>query len=242
MATAVVIDGAYFLRRFGHSFPHLDATDPVQVAWAVLYLAGWHLAIRHKSEPLSAGDVETGFRPSESPSLYRIFFYDCPPLTKRMHYPVSKRPLDLAKTETARLRTAIHKKLLDARKVALRLGRLNDDFSWVPRPDAMRRWLTDGQFDPQDEDFEINVVQKGVDMRLGLDVAAMAFKRQVNQIILVAGDGDFVPAAKLARREGIDVVLDPMGGRAARDLLDHVDGVRQCIMRDPSKNDRWTIA
>ena len=66
-------------------------------------------------------------------------------------------------------------------------------------------------------------------MRLGLDVAAMAFKRQVNQIILVAADGDFVPAAKLARREGIDVVLDPMGGRAAKDLVQHVDGVRTCV-------------
>jgi uncharacterized LabA/DUF88 family protein len=66
-------------------------------------------------------------------------------------------------------------------------------------------------------------------MRLGLDVAAMAFKGQVDQIILVAADGDFVPAAKLARREGIDVLLDPMGGRAARDLVQHADGVRNCI-------------
>lgn len=63
-------------------------------------------------------------------------------------------------------------------------------------------------------------------MRLGLDVASMAFKRQVDQIVLVAGDADFVPAAKLARREGIDVVLDPMGGTPARDLIANVDGVR----------------
>jgi len=241
MSTAVVIDGAYFLRRFGYSFPHLDSSEPVQVAWAVLYLAGWHLGIRHRSEPLAAGDISKGFVRSESPSLYRVFFYDCPPLTKRLHYPISKRPLDLAKTATAVTRLAIHRKLLDARKVALRLGRLNDDISWVPKPDAMRRWLT-GLFDPVDEDFEIKVIQKGVDMRLGLDVAAMAFKRQVDQIILVAGDGDFVPAAKLARREGIDVVLDPMGGRAARDLLDHVDGVRECRMIDPAAGDDWVLA
>ena len=63
-------------------------------------------------------------------------------------------------------------------------------------------------------------------MRLGLDVAAMAFKRQVKQIVLVAADSDFVPAVKLARREGIDVILDPMGGHAAKDLIAHVDGVR----------------
>lgn len=244
MPTAVVIDGAYFLRRFRHSFPHLDASDPRQVAWAVVYMAGWHLAVRNKSEPVAAGDLEKGFRPSESPSLYRVFFYDCPPLTKRLHYPVSKRPLDLAKTDTATLRLAVHRKLLRTRKVALRLGRLNEDFFWRPKPDALRRWLATEQFDPVDEDFEIDVVQKGVDMRLGLDVAAMAFKRRVDQIILVAGDGDFVPATKFARREGIDVVLDPMGGKAANDLLDHVDGVRECKMiKPPSQDmvDRWLV-
>ena len=235
MSTAVVIDGAFFLRRFGYSFPHLDASDPDQVAWAVLYMAGWHLKIRHMSEPLVGGDLDAGFRPSESPSLYRIFFYDCPPLTKRLHYPVSRRALDLAKTETAILRQTIHRRLLDARKVAVRLGRLNDDVSWVPRPEALKRWLS-GPFEPADDDFEIKTVQKGVDMRLGLDVAAMAFKQQVDQIILVAGDADFVPATKLARREGIDVVLDPMGGKAARDLIDHVDGVRECRMTKPAQN------
>lgn len=241
MSTAVVIDGAYFLRRLYHSFPHIDADDARQVAWAVLYLAGWHLSVRHKSEPLAAGDLEAGFLPTESPSLYRIFFYDCPPLTKRLHYPVSGQSLDLAKTTTALNRQAIHRTLLDARKVALRLGRLNEDVSWVPKADALRRWLKGG-FDARDEDFEIKTVQKGVDMRLGLDVAAMAFKRQVDQIVLVAGDADFVPAVKLARREGIDVVLDPMGGRAARDLLDHVDGLRECRMNNPAPNQDWLIA
>lgn len=240
MSTAVVIDGAFFLRRFDHSFPHLNVADPDQVAWAVLYLAGWHLAVRHRSESLGLGDLDKGFVPTESASLYRIFFYDCPPLTKRLHYPVSGRSLDLAKTDTALMRQAIHQRLLAARKVALRLGRLNEDVSWVPRPEALKRWLT-GPFEPVDADFEIKTVQKGVDMRLGLDVASMAFKRQVDQIVLVAGDGDFVPAAKLARREGIDVVLDPMGGKAARDLRDHVDGTRECRMVHPVSNKKWVI-
>lgn len=242
MPTAIVIDGAYFLRRFPYSFPHLDQTDPAQVAWAVLYLAGWHLAIRHQSEPVASGDLDKGFLPSESPGLYRIFFYDCPPLTKRVHYPVSKKPLDLAKTDAAKLRTAIHSRLLDARKVALRLGRLNDDFLWRLKPEALKRWSSALSFSPSDDDFEIDVTQKGVDMRLGLDVAAMAFKRQVDQIVMVAGDGDFVPAAKLARREGIDVVLDPMGGRAARDLRDHADGVRDCRMKNPVDRTEWVLS
>jgi uncharacterized LabA/DUF88 family protein len=241
MPTAIVIDGAYFLRRFRFAFPHLEPSDPRQVAWAVLYMSGWHVRIRHRSEPLAAGDVDKGFLPGESPSLYRVFFYDCAPLTKRVHYPVSKGSLNLAKTETALIRLGIHAELLRARKVALRLGRLNDDFLWRPKPDALQKWRASDKFSPSDDDFEIDVVQKGVDMRLGLDVAAMAFKRQVDQIILVAGDGDFVPATKLARREGIDVVLDPMGGNAAKDLLDHVDGVRECRMTNPPANPTWDL-
>lgn len=63
-------------------------------------------------------------------------------------------------------------------------------------------------------------------MRIGLDIASMAFKRQVAQIILVAGDSDFVPAAKLARREGFDFVLDPMWAQIRPDLHEHIDGLR----------------
>ncbi len=77
-----------------------------------------------------------------------------------------------------------------------------------------------------DEDFEYGTVQKGVDMRIGLDIASLSFKRQVDQIVLIAGDSDFVPAAKLARREGIDFVLDPLWHSVHPLLYEHVDGVR----------------
>ena len=113
------------------------------------------------------------------------------------------------------------------RKVALRLGRLNDASEWRLTSMAVKRLRAVTPTSLSDEDFEIDTKQKGVDMKLGLDVAAMAFKRQVDQIVLVAGDADFVPATKLARREGIDVVLETMGQDAALDLHRNVDGVRQ---------------
>ena len=68
--------------------------------------------------------------------------------------------------------------------------------------------------------------QKGVDMRIGIDIAALALKKQVDTIVLVAGDSDFVPAAKLARREGIDFVLDPMWQKVNPDLFEHIDGMQ----------------
>ncbi|MBQ8951712.1 MAG: NYN domain-containing protein [Eubacterium sp.] len=76
-----------------------------------------------------------------------------------------------------------------------------------------------------EEDFNINFQQKGVDMKIGIDITSMAYKQQVDQIILIAGDSDFVPAAKLARREGIDFILDPMWNKIKPSLFEHIDGL-----------------
>jgi len=63
-------------------------------------------------------------------------------------------------------------------------------------------------------------------MRLGLDVASLSYKRLVDQVVLIVGDSDFVPAAKIARREGIDVVIDPLGNTLPEQLFEHTDGIR----------------
>lgn len=235
MATALVIDGAYFLRRFKWAFPGRDASDPRQVAEAVRWMAFWHLHHRMMPKLMDRAVDHAKFNPAEDAELYRIFFYDCSPLTKKMHRPISKTAIDLAKTPEARFRFQVHDELQRIRKVALRLGRLNDDSEWRLRPAAAKRLIVGDDTALTDADFEIDTKQKGVDMKLGLDVAAMAFKQQVNQIVLVAADGDFVPATKLARREGIDVVLDPMGGNPAKDLVQHVDGIRHCKQIEKSE-------
>ena len=67
--------------------------------------------------------------------------------------------------------------------------------------------------------------QKGVDMRIGLDISTLTLKKQVDTIILVTGDSDFVPAAKLARREGVEFLLDPLWQSVKDDLHEHVDGI-----------------
>ena len=58
----------------------------------------------------------------------------------------------------------------------------------------------------------------------------MAYKKTVNRIILVSGDGDFVPAAKLARREGIDFILDPMWNAINPSLHEHIDGLKSTCL------------
>lgn len=73
--------------------------------------------------------------------------------------------------------------------------------------------------------------QKGVDMRIGLDISTLTLKHQVDTIILVSGDSDFVPAAKLARREGIEFILDPLWQSVNADLFEHIDGLQSGLPR-----------
>ena len=79
--------------------------------------------------------------------------------------------------------------------------------------------------DLSDSDLKLNIEQKGVDMRIGIDISSLTYKKQVQQIILISGDSDFVPAAKQARREGIDFILAPMEAAIKSDLFEHIDGL-----------------
>ena len=73
------------------------------------------------------------------------------------------------------------------------------------------------------EDLVPDMVQKGVDIRIGLDIAWISLKRVVDVLVLVTGDSDFVPVTKFARKEGIKVYLDTMDHPVRRELKAHVD-------------------
>ncbi len=66
-------------------------------------------------------------------------------------------------------------------------------------------------------------------MKIGLDIATVAFKQLADTIILIAGDSDFTPVAKLARIEGLKVVIDSLGKNLSQDLIEHVDYVRTML-------------
>ena len=87
-----------------------------------------------------------------------------------------------------------------------------------------------------EKDVQIGLRQKGVDMRIGLDIASIALKKQADTMILVTGDSDFVPAAKLARREGVEFILDPLWQKVSDQLYEHVDGIIS-IFPKPSQSD-----
>ena len=160
--------------------------------------------------------------------MYRLFYYDCPPISKIVYNPVTKKQIDLGKTDDYKWTEEFFNELKHKRKVALRLGRLSDNaLQYNIKPDSFKK-LLNGKLSLEqltDNDIKLNIEQKGVDMRIGVDISSLAFKHQVQQIIHISGDSDFVPAAKQARREGIDFILAPMGAAIKSDLYEHIDGM-----------------
>ena len=114
------------------------------------------------------------------------------------------------------------------RKVALRLGYLKDSGDWQIRPNKVKDLLSGiikiNELTPDDVYYELK--QKCIDMKIGVDIASISLKHFVDRIVLISGDADFVPASKLARREGIDFILDPMGAMVDKSLFEHIDGMK----------------
>ncbi len=222
MKIAILVDGGFFFRRYRNVLRNIDHSDAAIVADAMYRMALAHLWRRTRANVNNKeGD------------LYRLYFYDCPPLTKRVHQPVTGKSLDLSKTKEALFRTAFHHALRSKRKIALRLGRLDENNAdWQLKPGILRQLLRkERSFESlEDSDFIYYARQKIVDTKIGLDIALLSEKRLVDRIVLIAGDSDFVPAAKHARREGIDFILDPMWNPISPDLHEHIDGLRSTAL------------
>ena len=216
---AILVDGGYFLKRLPTVRPDVDATDAEEVVKSV-----WQLVRRHLTQL-----NEVWKAPDPYQLLFRTFYYDARPYARKAHKPVSGTAVDYSKTDQARFRERLFDALRSSRNVAVRLGEVRRDVgrSWVLRGEAQDALLSGhrGVGDLTDDDFALAIRQKGVDMRIGLDIASLTLKRQVDTIVLVAGDADFVSAAKLARREGVRFVLDPLWQNVPPDLNEHIDGL-----------------
>jgi len=159
--------------------------------------------------------------------VFRIFYYDCEPFGKTLINPIDRSSLDFSLKPTFTSRRAFFADLGQREHVALRRGELKAR-GWE-LADAYKRNLMSGSpptaLTPQDVYPALQ--QKGVDMRIGIDVATLALKKIVDRIILFSGDMDMVPAIKLARREGVQVYLVKLGTWALKaHLTEDADGVR----------------
>ncbi len=141
-----------------------------------------------------------------------------------MTLPVSGGPLNLASTTRFREAQSLYDRLIMKPNVALRMGETRlSPHKWKIKPNVAKglrrnpRALTD-------EDFALDIGQKGVDIRIGMDMARLALRELVRAVVVVTADADFIPAFLFVRREGVKVILDTMGHTRSRaELKAHAD-------------------
>lgn len=244
---SVLIDGGFFYKRI-KAWPGIDRDDPKQVADQARYLCKRHVQKLIGEEPNQRPSRWLDH-------VYRLFYYDASPYDGTPHHPLLNRQIKFSESAQAKFRRSLFDELRQKRKFALRLGSVISEGYWTPynrhmkkllkiwdhadylteiledqskideekttaAKDALSAWK---ELSPDDIVFPLR--QKGVDMRIGLDITTMTMKRQVDTIVLVTGDSDFVPAAKMARREGVEFILDPMWQSVSPELNEHVDGI-----------------
>lgn len=215
MKTAILIDGGYYRKVALPKFGFKDAKESADELF------------KYCTRHLTEGTKESKFRHE----LYRIFYYDCPPSDKNVYHPLFKKDISFKKTDLYTWMNDFIKELQKKRKLALRLGNISESTLRFSLKEKSLKNLINGIIEVKDlteSDFKFSATQKGVDMKIGIDIASIAYKKQVDQIVLISGDSDFVPAAKLARREGIDFILDSLGRSVKSNLFEHIDGLRFC--------------
>lgn len=219
MKTAILIDGGFFIRRYKYIVGFESGDSPELMAKNLVSYCFKHI------QKVNNYRNRYHLPPTE---LFRIYYYDANPFDGDSHNPVTNRPFSFKRTPQYKFRHDLFAELKKQRKTALRLGFLkNSSKDWVIRSKHTKALLSGKMVisDLTENDIEFPLNQKAVDMKIGLDIATLAFKEQVDQIILIAGDSDFVPAAKFARREGVDFILDPMLNDIDPILHEHIDGL-----------------
>lgn len=247
--TAILVDGSFFVqranffkRKYFASQADFSASQYIDILQGVIK--------RH------LGSDQNGRNPHTTHYLYRTFYYDSAPLDLSIHLPMvvpgeenkriehfKNRPENICRQELLEL-------LRSQRKVALRLGVIKHHKKWKIRDNAVKKIL-EGTLLVENllnEHFYFESQQKGVDIKLGLDIATLAHDKLVDQIVLIAGDSDFVPAAKLARMKGIDFVLDCLRNNIDPSLTEHIDGlnsfdlvsiIKSTLKVDPDVTPEW---
>ncbi len=143
--------------------------------------------------------------------IHRILYYDCAPFSGTTKLPVSGKKKEFIGGDAWLIELA-RKNLFAVRRGELKFrGYMLKNIPVTPSS-------------LKDTDFEASFEQKGVDMRIGLDMAIFSDNKSVDIIALATNDTDCIAAMKHARRSGLQVALVTFANcKVARGLLEHSD-------------------
>lgn len=172
----------------------------------------------------------------EADRLFRAYYYDSPPYGGRATHPISGREVEFSTTEQFRVKNDYLDHLKRMPRMALRLGSLAMQ-GWKLNKKNMRVIMENlSQSRPLlPQDVSINLVQKEVDMLMGLDIAWMTAKNMVDKIVLLTGDADMIPAMEFARSHGLLVFVAKFGYYLSDKLREHADGVVEFSLPAPER-------
>jgi uncharacterized LabA/DUF88 family protein len=196
---ALLLDGGFVITKLTRKLKHFPSADDIV----------------NECERIMKHPLLVGY------DLLRIYFYHAPPATEDLINPIDKSSYKLGDSKTSRN----SKRLLDALEMkpnfALRLGEAVP-MGWRLGEQALHS-LSSSVRAIQPKDLVPDIKQKGVDLRIGLDIARLSLRQLVDVVVVVTGDSDIVPAFKFARREGLKVFLDFLGHGVRRELKAHAD-------------------
>jgi uncharacterized LabA/DUF88 family protein len=195
---AILIDGGFAKRKLGSAKTPATADD-----------------FKRLIQRLQALPALTGMR------LHRVYYYDSVPLESAHDKPLSGGSIAFGNSPIATRSRLLFDQLAQQPFMALRLGELAFQ-GWEVSAKKLNK-AEGPTVEISSEDLRPQISQKGVDMRIGMDIAALTLKKQAQVIVLVSGDSDFVPAMKFARREGANLFLAPLGQRVKPSMLEHSD-------------------
>lgn len=153
----------------------------------------------------------------------RTYFYHAAPATDELINPISRAKLELSTSDIYRYNESLIQTLETQPDMAVRLGELSAN-GWMVGGHALKDLLNKPR-QITERDLIPNIKQKGVDLRIALDIARLSLRGIVDTLVIVTGDSDFIPAFKFARREGLRIFLDHMRHGVKRELKVHVDRV-----------------
>lgn len=208
---AILIDGGFAKRKLG------NAKHPVT---------------SHNFKNLV--DALQLLNPLKAMRLHRVYYYDSVPLESSHEKPLEGGLAEFGKSKIVGYNKSLFEELAKQPYTALRLGELSFN-GWKLKNKRLAK-AKGGTLEISHEDLQPQITQKGVDMRIGMDIAALTLKKQVQAIVLVSGDSDFIPAMKFARREGVNIFLTTLGHRVKPIMLEHSDLALELDEYDVSKS------
>jgi uncharacterized LabA/DUF88 family protein len=155
---------------------------------------------------------------------YRAYFYDCKPCDTKTSLPISHTAYNFETTPQYQSGQMLIREIKMLPFFAVREGTLSFH-GWTLKEKCY------GQNPLDDSCFKPNLKQKGVDIKIGLDVAWVSFNHIADNIVMITGDSDFVPIIKTARRNGVFVYLFTLAHNVKKELLENADVVEELSIK-----------